>query len=190
MGLRLRSPITARHDAAPVLPSGMNTPRQDPTDTKISELNTIQGGRAIPYLSSSLPFCVRFNSDFGETALYAGCNTRYGPVAAATRAEFHPLVINHFSPHVNILLAASYPGSSMALTSSTRAPALQWQPPPIPRPSGRHHSLRRSRSRVSSSAKFTSLPLIALARSQWLARILTIQQRLQASGDRFGVGTE
>lgn len=29
---------------------------------KISELNTIQGGTATPYSSSSLPFCVRFNA--------------------------------------------------------------------------------------------------------------------------------
>ena len=37
---------------------------QDPTVTRISELNTIQGGSAKPYLSSSLPFCVRFNVAF------------------------------------------------------------------------------------------------------------------------------
>ena len=44
-----------------MLPSSMNKPGQDPTVTRISELNTIQGGTASPYLSSSLPFCVRFN---------------------------------------------------------------------------------------------------------------------------------
>ena len=32
-----------------------------PTETRISGLNTIQGWVASPYLSSSLPFCVRFN---------------------------------------------------------------------------------------------------------------------------------
>ncbi len=37
---------------------------QDPTVKRISELNTIQGGSAKPYLSSSLPFCVRFNVAF------------------------------------------------------------------------------------------------------------------------------
>ena len=39
----------------------MDTPWADSNSYNISELNTIQGGIASPCLSSSLPFCVRFN---------------------------------------------------------------------------------------------------------------------------------
>ena len=37
----------------------------------LSELNTIQGGTASPYLSSSLPFCLRFNMTFRGGAPYS-----------------------------------------------------------------------------------------------------------------------
>ena len=70
MGLRLRvsdhsSPW--RYDRC-CLPACTNL-GQIPTGTKISELNTIQGGVASPYLSSSLPFCLRFNVELRRSRL-------------------------------------------------------------------------------------------------------------------------
>ena len=44
-----------------ILPSSMHTPWAGSNSYNLSELNTIQGGVASPCLSSSLPFCVRFN---------------------------------------------------------------------------------------------------------------------------------
>lgn len=44
-----------------MLPSSMHTPWAESKSYNLSELNTIQGGVASPCLSSSLPFCVRFN---------------------------------------------------------------------------------------------------------------------------------
>ena len=44
-----------------ILPSSMDTPWADSNSYNLSELNTIQDGVASPCLSSSLPFCVRFN---------------------------------------------------------------------------------------------------------------------------------
>jgi len=44
-----------------MLPSSMDTPWAESDSYNLSELNTIQGGIASPCLSSSLPFCVRFN---------------------------------------------------------------------------------------------------------------------------------
>jgi hypothetical protein len=52
-----------------------------------------------------------------------------------------------------------------------------------------HELVRSARSRktVSSSAEIDqTFGLVALERSQWPARILAVQQRLQASGSRSG----
>jgi hypothetical protein len=56
-----------------MLPSSMDTPWADSNSYNLSELNTIQGGVASPCLSSSLPFCVRFNQalQVGEPTLIA-----------------------------------------------------------------------------------------------------------------------
>ena len=56
-----------------MLPSSMNTPWAGSNSYNLSELNTIQGGVASPCLSSSLPFCVRFNwaLQVGEPTLIA-----------------------------------------------------------------------------------------------------------------------
>ena len=56
-----------------MLPSSMDTPWADSNSYNLSELNTIQGGVASPCLSSSLPFCVRFNRalQVGEPTLIA-----------------------------------------------------------------------------------------------------------------------
>ena len=45
----------------PVLPSGMNKPWAGSDSYQISGLNTVQGSTVSRYLSTSLPFCVRFN---------------------------------------------------------------------------------------------------------------------------------
>jgi hypothetical protein len=49
-----------------MLPSSMDTLWAGSNSYNLSELNTIQGGLAIPCLSSSLPFCVRFNLAVGK----------------------------------------------------------------------------------------------------------------------------
>ena len=72
MGLRprvsdSRSPLTR----PPILPSSIYTPWAGSERYAISGLNTIQGGTASPYLSSSLPFCVRFNTALRSELLIA-----------------------------------------------------------------------------------------------------------------------
>jgi hypothetical protein len=44
-----------------MLPSGMNKPWAGSDSYQISGLNTVQGSTVSRYLSTSLPFCVRFN---------------------------------------------------------------------------------------------------------------------------------
>jgi len=44
-----------------MLPSSMHTPWAGSDSYNLSELNTVQGSTVSRYLSSSLPFCVRFN---------------------------------------------------------------------------------------------------------------------------------
>jgi hypothetical protein len=43
-----------------MLPSSMDTPWAESHSYNLSELNTIQGSTVSRYLSTSLPFCVRF----------------------------------------------------------------------------------------------------------------------------------
>lgn len=66
-----------------VSPSGMQKPwAVSNRKTMISELNLIQGWTASPYLSSSLPFCVRFNQRLRREMSYTLTATLdTGPVA-------------------------------------------------------------------------------------------------------------
>ena len=82
---------------------------QNPTGTKISELNTIQGGVASPYLSSSLPFCLRFNIELRRGCLISTLqNSIQGlglRVTLAGTAPARSQIIS--SPHVHGLVRPS-----------------------------------------------------------------------------------
>ena len=82
MGLRPRvsdshSPLTR----PPVLPSSIYTPWEGSERYAISGLHTIQRGTASPYLSSSLPFCVRFNAGLRNWPYTCAATLDTGPLA-------------------------------------------------------------------------------------------------------------
>ena len=67
----------------PVLPSSMHKPWAGSDSYKISGLNTVHGWTASPVLSSSLPFCVRFNVALrGGTPYSHAATLDTGPVAS------------------------------------------------------------------------------------------------------------
>jgi hypothetical protein len=87
--------------------------RDRPTGTMISELNTIQGSTASRYLSSSHPFCVRFNEslrkrrqDHGFTILIDALQHSIpGLRLTATRAGIPPACHQNISsPHVQFIV--------------------------------------------------------------------------------------
>ena len=89
--------------------------RDRPTGTMISELNTIQGSTASRYLSSSHPFCVRFNEslrkrrqDHGFTILIDALQHSIpGLSLTATRAGIPPACHQNISsPHVHSIVIA------------------------------------------------------------------------------------
>ena len=82
-----------------MLPSSMHTPWAESKSYNLSELNTIQGGVASPCLSSSLPFCVRFNRALPlEIQLYSQAATHdTKPLAKSYLGGNHShLPSNHF----------------------------------------------------------------------------------------------
>ena len=82
-----------------MLPSSMHTPWAESKSYNLSELNTIQGGVASPCLSSSLPFCVRFNRALPlEIQLYSQAATLdTKPLAKSYLGGSHShLPSNHF----------------------------------------------------------------------------------------------
>ncbi len=72
----------------------------------ISELNTIQGGIANPYLSSSLPFCLRFNAELRLSSLITTLqNSIQGLWLGVTLAGAAPARLQTIaSPHVHRLV--------------------------------------------------------------------------------------
>ena len=82
-----------------ILPSSMHTLWAGSNSYHLSELNTIQGGVASPCLSSSLPFCVRFNRALPlEIQLYSQAATHdTKPLAKSYLDGSHShLPSNHF----------------------------------------------------------------------------------------------
>lgn len=75
---------------------------QNPTGTKISELNTIQGGVASPYLSSSLPFCLRFNVELQRGRLISTLQNSIQGLGLRVTLSGTPPARSQFisSPHV------------------------------------------------------------------------------------------
>ncbi|MFN7843398.1 MAG: hypothetical protein ACK5N9_16895, partial [Pirellula sp.] len=82
------------------LPSSMHTLWAGSNSYHLSELNTIQGGIASPYLSSSLPFCVRFNQALrtDKPVLIAKLqHSILGSWLAATQVGFAPTCLQIIS---------------------------------------------------------------------------------------------
>ena len=72
------SPITTRHDAAAdVAFQACTDLGQDPTGTKISELNTIHGRAATPSPFILTTFLCTLQRATSATTPYTCCNTRY-----------------------------------------------------------------------------------------------------------------
>ena len=69
---------------------------QNPTGTKLSELNTIGGRTARPDLSSSPPFCVRFSGRLRHLAPDTCAATLDTEPLARSYSDSHPLVFKPF----------------------------------------------------------------------------------------------
>ena len=75
----------------------------------ISELNTIQGGVASPYLSSSLPFCLHFNVELQRGRLISTLqNSIQGLGLRVTLAGPTPLVLKSFQVRTWIALFVDF----------------------------------------------------------------------------------
>lgn len=130
MGLRLRvsdhsSPW--RYDRC-CLPACTNL-GQIPTGTMISELNTIQGGVASPYLSSSLPFCLRFNVELRRSRLISTLqNSIQGlglRVTLAGTAPARSQIISSPHGHRFVIRAVQAIGPVLAMDDTHRSGELR-----------------------------------------------------------------
>lgn len=59
-------------------------------ETELSELNPIQGWVATPYVSSSRPFCVRFNAGIRQAPYTYAETLDTGPLAKRDPVGSHP----------------------------------------------------------------------------------------------------
>ncbi len=110
-----------------ILPSSMHKPwaeserKQSPHVSMAAELNTIQGGTANPYLSSSLPFCLRFNV---ELRPHLGGGLPYNNAAkldTGPRAKSYPGGIRPRSSSNHFQSARSSHGSSRTSDAANHA---------------------------------------------------------------------